>query len=390
MKFSYFMPTRIFFGEGSVKKLAKARIKGPEGPVKKALLVTGGTSTTKLGYVGKVRDALREGGVDCVVYDRAQPNPTLAGVRECAEIIRREGCDLVVGLGGGSSIDTAKAAAVAAANPGDFWDYVAAGTGGGKKPGGALPIVAVTTTAGTGTEADPWTVVTDEQTHEKIGSGWDCTFPTLSIVDPDFMVSVPPFLTACQGFDALFHACEGYIATIANPVSDMFALKSIEYIGKSLEKAVKDGQDKQARADVALANTFAGFVESMSSCTSEHAMEHALSAFHPKLPHGAGLIMLSRAYFTAFAPACAERFVDMARALGRKDAKEPMDFVERLVELQEGCGVADLKLSEYGVDGENMEKYVKNARETMGNLFKLDAKALTDEEILKIYKDSYR
>lgn len=390
MKFSYFMPTRIFFGEGSVKKLAKARIKGPDGPVKKALLVTGGTSTTKLGYVGKVRDALREGGVDCVVYDRAQPNPTLAGVRECAEIIRREGCDLVVGLGGGSSIDTAKAAAVAAANPGDFWDYVAAGTGGGKKPGGALPIVAVTTTAGTGTEADPWTVVTDEQTHEKIGSGWDCTFPTLSIVDPDFMVSVPPFLTACQGFDALFHACEGYIATIANPVSDMFALKSIEYIGKSLEKAVKDGQDKQARADVALANTFAGFVESMSSCTSEHAMEHALSAFHPKLPHGAGLIMLSRAYFTAFAPACAERFVDMARALGRKDAKEPMDFVERLVELQEGCGVADLKLSEYGVDGENMEKYVKNARETMGNLFKLDAKALTDEEILKIYKDSYR
>lgn len=390
MKFSYFMPTRIFFGEGSVKKLAKARMEGPEGPVKKALLVTGGTSTTKLGYVGKVRDALREGGVDCVVYDRAQPNPTLAGVRECAELIRREGCDLVVGLGGGSSIDTAKAAAVAAANPGDFWDYVAAGTGGGKKPGGALPIVAVTTTAGTGTEADPWTVVTDEQTHEKIGSGWDCTFPTLSIVDPDFMVSVPPFLTACQGFDALFHACEGYIAAIANPVSDMFALKSIEYIGKSLEKAVKDGQDKQARADVALANTFAGFVESMSSCTSEHAMEHALSAFHPKLPHGAGLIMLSRAYFTAFASACAERFVDMARALGRKDAKEPMDFVERLAELQEGCGVADLKLSEYGVDGENMEKYVKNARETMGNLFKLDAKALTDEEVLKIYKDSYR
>lgn len=155
MKFSYFMPTRIFFGEGSVKKLAKARMEGPEGPVKKALLVTGGTSTTKLGYVGKVRDALREGGVDCVVYDRAQPNPTLAGVRECAELIRREGCDLVVGLGGGSSIDTAKAAAVAAANPGDFWDYVAAGTGGGKKPGGALPIVAVTTTAGTGTEADP-------------------------------------------------------------------------------------------------------------------------------------------------------------------------------------------------------------------------------------------
>ncbi len=384
MKFHYYMPTRIFFGAGSVQKLARVGLPG-----KKALLITGGTSTTRLGYVDKVCAILKEGGAESIVYNEVQPNPTIENVNACAAICRQENCDFVVGLGGGSSIDTAKAVAIMAANDGALWDYVYGGTGKQQPiPVQPLPIVAITTTAGTGTEADPWSVITNGE--EKIGLGVDGTFPTISIVDPEFMTSVPANMTAYQGFDALFHATEGYIAKIANPISDMYALKSIALIGNSLAKAVANGEDMEARSEVAMANTLSGFVESMSSCTSEHAMEHALSAIHPKLPHGAGLIMISKAYYTAFAQVCAERFVDMARALGKKDATEPMDFVEALEELQEACGVQALQMSAYGIDADHFEKYADNALSTMGGLFRVDRQKLTREDVVNIYRDSYR
>ena len=382
--FSYYMPSRIFFGAGSVKKLSRAKL-----PAGKGLIITGGTSTRKLGYVDRAAEALAAGGHETIVYADVQPNPTIEGVRACAALARQEGCSFMVGLGGGSSIDTAKAAAVMATNDGDWWDYVFGGTGKGQKiQNDPLPIVAITTTAGTGTEADPWTVITNGD--EKIGGGGDKTFPTISVVDPDFMMTVPPHLTAYQGFDALFHACEGYIATIASPISEMFSLKSIELIGKSLAKAVADGSDKDARADVALANTLSGFVESMSSCTSEHSIEHALSAYHPKLTHGAGLIMISLEYYKMFTEACADKMIDMARALGKKDAAKPEDFVEALRELQAACKVDDLKMSDYGMENGDFGKYADHAFADMGGLFRVDAKQLTKDDIIGILSRSYR
>lgn len=141
-------------------------------------------------------------------------------------------------------MDSAKSIAVMAANPGNYWDYIQGGSGKGLPiPNKPLPIVCITTTAGTGTEADPWTVITKEDTQEKIGFGCRGTFPTMSIVDPELMLSVPPKLTAYQGFDALFHAVEGYMATIASPMGDMFALQAIEYIAKYLPRAVNNGDD---------------------------------------------------------------------------------------------------------------------------------------------------
>ena len=378
--FSYYMPTRIFFGAGSAKKLSRAPL-----PAGRGLLITGGSSTTKLGYVDKVCAALAEAGHKMTVYRDVQPNPTIENVRECAAIAREQACTFVVGLGGGSSIDTAKAAAVMATNDGDWWDYVYGGSGKGQKiKNQPLPIVAITTTAGTGTEADPWTVVTNGE--EKIGGGNDKTFPTLSIVDPDFMMTVPPHLTAYQGFDALFHACEGYLATIASPVSEMYSLKAIELIGKSLPRAVQDGSDAEARADVALANTLAGFVESLSSCTSEHAIEHAMSGFHPKLPHGAGLIMISLEYYKLFADVCADKFAHMAHALGRADG----DFVAALAELQKQCGVDNLKMSDYGMENGDFGKYADHAFADMGGLFRVDAKQLTRDDVIGILSRSYR
>ena len=252
--------------------------------------------------------------------------------------------------------------------------------------------MAITTTAGTGTEADPWTVTTKEETNEKIGFGYEKTFPVLSIVDPELMTTVPPHLTAYQGFDALFHSTEGYINTTHYVMSDLYSLEAIRLIGQSLPKAVANGNDIEAREDVALANTLAGMVESTSGCTSEHSIEHAMSAFHPNLPHGAGLIMLSRAYYTHLAQthACDDRMVAMAKALGKTDATKAMDFVEALVALQKACGVDQLKMSDYGITEEELERIAVNARETMGGLFSVDPIEINHEDTLKILKMSFR
>jgi len=390
--FNYFMPTKILFGPGSLDRLKDENLPG-----KKALIViSAGTSMKKYGYLDRLTAILKEKGIDYVVFDKILPNPIKKHVMEGAGLARQEGCDFVIGLGGGSSIDSAKSIALMAKNDGDYWDYIVGGSGKGKFPsGGALPIVAITTTAGTGTEADPWTVVTNEETNEKIGYGNQYTFPTLSVVDPELMLSVPPHLTAYQGFDTFFHAVEGFIAKIATPISDMFALKSVELIAKYLPVCVKDGNNLEARPYVALANTLAGFVESTSSCTSEHSMEHALSAFYPDLPHGAGLIMLSEAYHTFFASKVPQKYVQLAKAMGvdvdsLPEDERPFAFVKAMKKLQEECGVGNLKMSDYGIKEDEIEKLADNAIKTMGGLFEVDPYKLSFEETVQIMKNAYK
>ncbi|HHV94674.1 MAG TPA: iron-containing alcohol dehydrogenase [Firmicutes bacterium] len=387
MSFEFYLPTRILFGKGKLNELSRQKLPG-----KKALIVTSaGPSMKKYGYLSRVQEQLDKANVEYVVFDKILPNPIVEHVMEGAALAKEMGCDFVIGLGGGSSIDSAKSIAVMAANEGHYWDYVSGGSGKGKPVlNDPLPIVAITTTAGTGTEADPWTVITNGK--EKIGFGYEKTFPTLSIVDPELMMTVPPHLTAYQGFDALFHSTEGYLNITANEMSDLFALKAIYLLGKSLPAAVADGSNEAARADVALANTFAGIVESTSGCISEHSIEHALSAFHPELPHGAGLIMISKAYYTFVAKSGTrnERMVDMAKALGKEDASEPMDFVKALHELQVKCGVDNLKMSDYGIKPDEFEALAENAVETMGGLFEVDPCKITHADIVQILRDSYR
>ena len=384
--FNLYIPTKLLFGCGELKKLATEPMPG-----KKAMIViSGGTSMKKYGYLDKVVGYLKENHIESVVFDKILANPIKQHVMEAAAICRDEQCDFVVGLGGGSSIDSAKSIAVMACNTGDYWDYVVGGTGKGKPVEKALPIVAIPTTAGTGTEADPWTVITHETAHEKIGFGCPLTFPAISIVDPELMVSIPPRFTAYQGFDAFFHAAEGYIANCATPISDLYALEAIRLLYKYLPAAVADGHDLEARTNVAWASTLAGMVESTSSCTSEHSMEHAMSALYPALPHGAGLICLSKAYFETFVDDSKDRYMKMAKVMTSEPAQQAGDFVDALVKMQKACGMDQLKLSDWGLKEEDLPEMVQNAKATMGGLFQLDPRMLTDDEILAIYKKSYR
>ena len=176
---------------------------------------------------------------------------------------------------------------------------------------------------------------------------------------------------------------KGFIANIATPMSDLYALESIRLIAEALPTAVANGDDMDARGKVAWANTLAGMVESTSCCISEHSLEHAMSGLHSELPHGAGLIMLSKAYFSFFADKLPERFAQMAKAMGGTC------FVDELVKLQEACGVADLKMSDYGITEDELPAILANARDTMGFLFDLDPVTISDADALEILRKSF-
>ena len=390
MSYMFYAPTRVLFGAGQLSKLHEQTMPG-----KKAMLViSNGKSTWMSGALDRTTEQLRAAGVEMALFDKVGANPLKSIVEEGADFARSNGCDFVVALGGGSVMDAAKVMAMYAPQPGDLWDYVPGATGK-MQPlvNPVLPWVAITTTAGTGSEVDQCGVVTNPATNEKIGcGGMDSLFPVLAVVDPELMATVPAKFTAYQGFDALFHSTEGFISKANSLMSDMVQLAAIENVGKYLARAVRDGSDMEAREHMAFANTMSGYSMVVGACTSEHAMEHAMSAYHGDLPHGAGLIMISKEYYTHFVNkhCCDDRFIRMAKALGKQNASDPMDFVTALVELQEACGVADLKMSDYGIQRDDCITLAQNARATMGGLFGADPVPMTDEECAAIFERAYR
>lgn len=390
MSYNFYVPTRVLFGAGRLNDLHKQEMPG-----KKAMVViSNGKSTRVNGTLDRTLKQLKQAGVDTAVFDKVGANPLKTTVEEGGKFAKDNSCDFIVALGGGSVLDAAKVMAMYALQPGDLWDYVGGATGKNLPlVNPTLPMIAITTTAGTGSEVDAWGVITNPETNEKIGcGGQDSLFPVIAIVDPELMMTVPPKFTAFQGFDTLFHSTEGYISSANNLMGEMVQISAIEKVGKYLASAVEDGNNLDAREHMAFANTMSGYSMVVSSCTSEHSMEHAMSAFHQDLPHGAGLIMISKEYYTHFINkhVCDEKFIQMAKALGKQDANDPMDFVVALVELQEACGVADLKMSDYGIHKDDCKILAETARATMGGLFMFDPTPLSDEECETIYRKSYR
>lgn len=388
--FKVYIPTRTLFGAGMVRELHNQQLPGKRAMV----VISRGRSTIDNGYLETVESELVRAGIETVVFNRIEPNPLKSTVMEGAAFAREHGCDFLVALGGGSVMDAAKAIAFMATHPGDLWDYICGGTGKAQaKSSNPLPLVCITTTAGTGSEADQWGVITNAETNEKIGfGGYDELFPVLSIVDPELTRSVPPLFTAYQGFDALFHSTECYISRTASLLSDMYALTAIENVSEYLPRAVKNGDDMEARERVAFANNLSGAVMTFCSTTAEHSLEHAMSAYHPELPHGAGLIMISKAFYEFFIArhACDDRFVEMARAMGMSRAGKPEDFITMLVKLQQECGVAELKMSDYGITPAEFDKLAANARETMGGLFLANPCELEHADCVEILRKSFR
>ena len=389
LKFDFNNPTRILFGSGALNELGSQRMPGK----KALLLMSGGKSARVSGAYGRTLEQLARAGVEAVEFAKVMENPIKEMVMEGAAFARENGCDFIVALGGGAVLDSAVAIAAMATNPGDLWDYVNGGTGKGQPlvhPG--LPIVTITLTAGTGSEVNCWGVISNLETREKIGFGYPELTPVLAIVDPELMKTVPAKYTAYQGFDALFHNTEVMMSSGVNILSETIALSAIENIAKYLPRAVKDGNDLEARERVAYGSTMAGITMQLTSTTAQHSMEHAMSAYHHNLPHGAGLIMISQAFAEFFIKrhACDGQFIKMARAMGMPEADKPEDFLTALAQLQEACGVADLKMSDYGIRKDECMALAINARETMGGLFLANPCPMSDEECAGVFARAYR
>ncbi len=382
--FKAYLPTKIVFGVGKVNEL-KEHV---EGLGKRAMVVTGRRSTKESGLLDRVLNILKDAGIDSIVYDRIMPNPVLENVDEAAEIARKEGVDLILGVGGGSAIDSAKAISITACSGGSYWDYTR--VGGKKKPKCAFPIIAIPTTHGTGTEADPFMVITNRKTKEKLGQGFgELTFPKVSIVDPETMVTLPPDQTAYTSMDAFYHSLEAFININAYPYSDVLAMDSMRRIVSNLRVAYENGKDLEARTELAWASTEAGITETLTGVVANHALEHGLSGFNEKIVHGLGLCTLGPSFLEYIFENAYERIAEIGRGvfgvIEMDDKRAARLAIKKLWEFQEvfGCNVP---IRELGIKKEDFEEMAKVVYGMFEELARVTPGGLNVEDFVKIYE----
>ncbi len=317
--FEFITPSKIIFGAG---KLAEAgTLVAPLG--KKALIVCD-EWTVDSGLARRLADILDTAGVASAIYSGVIPNPTSTLIDAGAEIASGEGCDFVIGLGGGSSMDAAKGIAVAVTHDGPIWDYAIGNKG---ITPDVLPIVAITTTSGTGSQCTIFAVITNPETHQKPGMGSPFIMPKLALIDPELMLTAPKQLTAETGFDVFSHAVEAYTSVIASELSDMYAEKALTLTGKHLKVCYDDGSNLEARAAMALADTCAGVAICNAVVTLAHVMAHVISGHFADIPHGDALQCIYREVLRFNSQALAEkhRFIANAIAPGNDDVASAFD-----------------------------------------------------------------
>ena len=305
--YSFFMPPVTLMGVKCLEDIADYIT--PMG-LKKALIVSDKV-LVEIKLINKLTDILDRGGVNYCIFDNAQPNPTMGNVNAGLAMLQDNQCDFVISFGGGSPHDCAKAIALVAANGGSIKDYE--GLNKSAKP--CLPLIAINTTSGTASQMTRFCIITDEERHVKMAIvDWHVT-ATLAVDDTELMVAMPKGLTAATGMDALTHAIEAYVSTLATPVTDCAAIKAIELIASYLRRAVDDGSDMKAREMMTYAEYLAGVAFNNASLGYVHAMAHQLGGFY-NLPHGlcnAILLPVVEEYNAKVVP---ERFVAIACALG--------------------------------------------------------------------------
>jgi len=385
-QFSFYMPAKVLYGPGQISRLHEEELPGN----KALIVISAGQSAKKYGYLSCLEKQLERANKEYVVFDQVRPNPSRENVMSGALMARVNKCDFVVALGGGSVMDCGKCIALMVRNEGDIWDYSLSRLGGKKAPKyPAIPIIAITTSAGTGSEVDKAAVISDDDINEKTGIFFPSMFPSISVVDSDLMMSITPRYTAYQGMDALFHATESMINKNEHMMGEMFALKAIELISQYLPIAYKDGTNKEARANMALASSLAAYY---MLCTSEHTMEHVMGSYHPKLIHGAGLIMIAKEYYSFFAKrgVAEEAMIKMAKAMGVRNPSSSQDFIEALEKLISVVGCAELKMSDEGISKEELKLYPKRLHEVLGGDIMADPILLTDDDYLEIFEKSYK
>jgi alcohol dehydrogenase class IV len=379
MAYQFKLPGRIVFGENALE--SSEEIIKEFG--KKAFIVTG-KIVTRMGIVQTLTDLLKLWNIDYQIYSDITGEPTDEMIKDGVDRYKQSGCDFLIGIGGGSSLDSVKAIAAMGTLEGKIADYM-----GKEIKGDFPPMVLIPTTAGTGSEATKFTIITDTENGIKMLLKGDDLLPDLAVIDYKLTLTSPESITAATGMDALTHAVESYTSRKGNTLTDIYALSAIKRIFQYLPEAYKDGKNKKAREEMAIAAFEAGVCINNASVTIVHGMSRPIGAlFH--VPHGISNAILLAECLSYVVDGCYDRFARIAKEIGA--AREDVDdvqaahqFIDALKELCITCEIPTL--SEYGIKKEEFDKVVdKMAEDAMasgspGNTIK----EITKEDVIKIY-----
>ncbi|SOC44049.1 alcohol dehydrogenase [Rhizobium subbaraonis] len=354
--FSYHIPTQIEFGNGAIARLPEfVKVLGGS-----RVLVVGDPGVQRAGLIDRVQAILTGASIFNAVFADVESDPATRSVDEGTVHGKANGCDLVVGIGGGSALDTAKAIGLMLVNDGNIKDYV----GIGKVPRAGAPVIAVPTTAGTGSELTIWSVLSDKVAKAKISVGSVLNCPAIALLDPELTLSLPPQITAATGMDALTHALESYVNTATQPISEAMSDQAMTLIARSLRKAVADGSDVEARGDMLLASTIAAMAFNSTRLGLVHAFAMPLGAKFG-IPHGlVNAIMLPEVMrFNHLANP--RKFARIAEIFGEKTAGLPVEeaaalSVSAIEKLKLDVGIT-AKLSNFGVTEGRFNEIVDEA-----------------------------
>ena len=396
--FRYYLPTtNLIFGKGDLESVgSEAKKLGT-----KALVATGKKSMEKLGFLQKTVDSLKKEGMDVVHYGEVEPNPTVEIVNKGAEIAIDNNCDVIIGLGGGSAMDTAKNIAVVA---GDFegkkisiWEFARAHEYPRQITSKTLPVIAITSTSGTGSHVSRFAVITNKKTKQKIGILSPFLCPKVSIVDIDILSHLPSSLTAQTGFDVMAHAMECFISRLANPITDLYCLKAMELVFRYLPQAYTSGDDLEAREAMALADTYGGWALVTSRVVLPHALSHPVSAFYPEIDHGVALAALTpeimRFNIEKGYEQIVTKYCQIAQIGGKKitsfNREDALKSVEGVKELLKKIKL-DITLKDLGVEENMLESMVESAFTTTKGPIDANPVSAGREEILNLYIRAFK
>ena len=376
-------PVKIHFGAGLIGETGKIAKKYSD----TALIVTGKNSMQKTGTLDKLVKILKDAGVAPIIFDGITPNPTTYEIDSAAGIARGKGIGLIIGLGGGSPLDSAKAVAVAAKGNIPVWEYL-------KTPAKeALPVITVVSTSGTGSEVNRYSVMTNPETKEKPGFGYECMYPKEAVIDPEIMLSMPAYVTAATGFDVFVHIFEAFTGKAKNAFSSAYCMQAFYLLKDNLIKAYNEPNNIEARGNMALASALAGLAIDISGVGIMHAMEHPVSGNYPKAAHGAGLAALAVESMKYNLNACKKDFMLIAHHFGIKRAGKSDDeyawsLIEKIKEMLSDLNL-NIRLKDLGVEKDKLRKIAKEAFDTMGFAIQNNPAEAGENEVLKLLENSY-
>lgn len=381
--FSFSIPQNIKVGAGSLKLLPSL---AKEVGKTKAFIISG-PHLNKIGLVKKCADALADAGIPSASFTETEGNPSVATVEKATALFQESGADFIIAFGGGSPLDVAKAVAVTASYGGSIVDY----EGGGKVPGPVTPMIAIPTTAGTGSEVTAFSVITDHSRNYKLTVVSNYLLPSYAILDPELITSVPQSTAAACGIDAMIHALEAYVSKAASPFSDIFAKEALRLIGGNIRDYVADRSQLPACEAMLIGSLFAGIAFSHARLGNVHAMSHPVSAYF-NVAHGvANAILLPAVVDFNKDDAEAEKYKYIYDCICPKDKADLKEFTPDLLApeirlLNHELHIPD-SLSEVGVDSSFFDAMADDAMKS-GNI-QVNPRHTDKTDILKLYEAAF-